>query len=110
MTELEKHKKLNFLFYKIFRELYQGKINPISLGEVGKITDILVSSIFCKSNNENYDLNSDLKEEDLDLLENEILVVKKLIFEKNKEVSNWMKEQRKKVLNTEEVKLIIDEV
>tara|TARA_B100001778_G_C18057239_1_gene392540 strand:- start:56 stop:388 length:333 start_codon:yes stop_codon:yes gene_type:complete len=110
MTELEKHKKLNFLFYKIFQELYQGKINPISLGEVGKITDILVSSIFCKSNNENYDLNSDLKEEDLDLLENEILVLKKLIFEKNKEVSNWMKEQRKKVLNCEEVKLIIDEV
>ena len=110
MTELEKHKKLNFLFYKIFWELYQGKINPISLGEVGKITDILVSSIFCKSNNENYDLNSDLKEEDLDLLENEILVVKKLIYEKNKEVSNWMKEQRKKVLNSEEVKLIIDEV
>ena len=108
MTELEKHKKLNFLFYKIFRELYQGKINPSSLGEVGKITDILVSSIFCKSNNENYDLN--LKEEDLDLLENEILVLKKLIFEKNKEVSNWMKEQRKKVLNSEEVKLIIDEV
>ena len=46
MTELEKHKKLNFLFYKIFRELYQGKTNPSSLGEVGKITDILVSSIF----------------------------------------------------------------
>ena len=110
MTELEKHKKLNFLFYKIFQELYQGKINPISLGEVGKITDILVSSIFCKENNENYDLNSDLKEKDLDLLENEISVLKKLIFEKNKEVSNWMKEQRKKVLNNEEVKLIIDEV
>ena len=109
MTELEKHKKLNFLFYKIFQELYQGKINPISLGEVGKITDILVSSIFCKSNNENYNLNSDLKEEDLDLLENEISVLKKLIFEKNNEVSNWMKEQRKKVLNSEEVKLIIDE-
>ena len=109
MTELEKHKKLNFLFYKIFQELYQGNINPISLGEVGKITDILVSSIFCKSNNENYDLNSDLKEEDLDLLENEISVLKKLIFEKNNEVSNWMKEQRKKVLNNEEVKLIIDE-
>ena len=70
MTELEKHKKLNFLFYKIFRELYQGKTNPSSLGEVGKITDILVSSIFSKSNNENYDLNSNLKEEDLDLLEN----------------------------------------
>ena len=50
------------------------------------------------------------REQDLDLLENEILVVKKLIYEKNKEVSNWMKEQRKKVLNTEEVKLIIDEV
>ena len=110
MTELEKHKKLNSLFYKIFWELYQGKINPISLGEVGKITDILVSSIFYKLNNENYDLDSDLKEEDLDLLENEILVLKKLIFEKNKEVSNWMKEQRKKVLNSEEVKLILDEV
>ena len=110
MTELEKHKKLNFLFYKIFQELYQGKINPIIIREVGKITDILVSSIFCKSNNENYDLNSDLKEKDLDLLENEISVLKKLIFEKNKEVSNWMKEQRKKVLNSEEVKLIIDEV
>ena len=68
MTELEKHIKLNFLFYKIFRELYQGKTNPSSLGEVGKITDILVSSIFSKSNNENYDLNLNLKEEDLDLL------------------------------------------
>ena len=55
-------------------------------------------------------MDLDLKEEDLDLLENEILVLKKLIFEKNKEVSNWMKEQRKKVLNNEEVKLIIDEV
>ena len=110
MTKLEKHKKLNFLFYKIFRELYQGKTNPSSLGEVGKITDILVSSIFSKSNNENYDLNSNLKEEDLDLLENEISVLKKLIFEKNKEVSNWMKELRKKVLNSEEVKLIINEV
>ena len=54
MTELEKHKKLNFLFYKIFRELYQGKTNPSSLGEVGKITDILVSSIFSNSKNENY--------------------------------------------------------
>ena len=110
MTELEKHKKLNFLFYKIFQELYQGKTNPSSLGEVGRITDILVSSIFSKSNNENYDLNSGLKEKDLDLLENEISVLKKLIFEKNKEVSNWMKKQRKKVLNSEEVKLIIDEV
>ena len=110
MTELEKHKKLNFLFYKIFQELYQGKTNPISLGEVERITDILASSIFSKSNNENYDLNSNLKEEDLDLLENEISVLKKLIFEKNKEVSNWMKEQRKKVLNCEEVKLIINEV
>ena len=55
-------------------------------------------------------MNSNLKEEDLDLLENEISVLKKLIFEKNKEVSDWMKEQRKKVLNSEEVKLIIDEV
>ena len=45
MTELEKHKKLNFLFYKIFLELYQGTRNRSSLGEVGKITDILVSSI-----------------------------------------------------------------
>ena len=55
-------------------------------------------------------MNSALKEEDLDLLENEIFLLKKLIFKKNKEVSNWMKEQRKKVLNCEEVKLIIDEV
>ena len=92
MDDLAKHKKLNFLLYKLFWEIHSGTINPISPGEVGLITKILINRIFWQSNDQTFELGSPINEEDLEWLEREL---HKVISRSNRQVDDffdWMDE------------------